>query len=150
MISVYLNNNEFSNICKECGGSKTTMSFHLFAAPPCTPRRFETVRKWMGFAPSGGRTEGRERVCALGAHRQSERTGVRTTRPEAGYTGFERTQSVRVTTRSAREHTTVCSFSKKVRAKVSISAQTRSGCDFVTSSGGRCVRSRSGTAHYTL
>ena|GEM_PF-4376667 len=70
----------------EAAASKTLpFLFHFLRLPPAPPADFSVVRKWKGFAPSGGRTEGRERVCAC-AHTRASRTAVRTERPEAvGY-----------------------------------------------------------------
>ena len=47
MDSLYFNNSEFMSKCKSFMKRRKQnhkISFHFFAAPPCTPRRF----KWIG------------------------------------------------------------------------------------------------------
>ena len=115
MKSLYLNHNEFFEFCKGYGESKTIkFPFNFLRLPPCTPRRFLRIRKFLVLCGAQDERRQAESVCLRA--REVYRNEDRAT-PKRGKVGIT-TCSARASYQSLRD----C-FSKKVRAKVTISPQ---------------------------
>ena len=107
------------------------ISFQFFAAPPCTPRRFLRIRKFLVLR--GAEDERRQAECvrlrAHGVCRSEDKATPR--RGKVSVTTLsERKRKFRVSTRSARasyQSLRDC-CSKKVRAKVTISPPNETSC----------------------